>query len=159
MRARPHERREEIVDAMNPGVTQFETRARRLREAVGALRADRRARLERSPLDGITDVVDVPIGRRVVVQGEYPMQFFVIESGIAHVSRDDHSLAELGPGDFFGEIALLLGGMRTASVVAATEMRLRVVHRREFARLLRAVPALAECVHDAIERRLAFQAG
>jgi CRP/FNR family cyclic AMP-dependent transcriptional regulator len=147
------------VNPSNPSVTQFETRRRWLDESLRLLRAVRDARRDRAALDRLTDVVDVPAGQRLIAQGDRPLEFFVIEEGAAEVSRDDQPLAELGPGDFFGEIALLQGGTRTASVIAATEMRLRVVHRREFARLLDAVPALKQRVHAAIERRLACQTG
>ena len=68
--------------------------------------------------------------------------------------RDARHLADLGAGDFFGELALLRDGPRTASVVAATDMRVRVVSRQEFGRSMRRLPTLARSVRDAALARL-----
>src|SRR5262245_43972438 len=64
--------------------------------------------------------VNVPAGRLLLKQGGSPDEFFLIQRGRADVIRDGRPIAGLGPGDFFGEIALLRGGTRTASVVATT---------------------------------------
>jgi hypothetical protein len=98
--------------------------------------------------------IDVPAGTRVVGQGERAQAFFLIEHGHATVTRDGRYIADLGPGDFFGEIALLGGGMRTASVVAASDMRVRVVPRHAFAQALRTLPSLARAVRRVSEERL-----
>jgi drug/metabolite transporter (DMT)-like permease len=98
--------------------------------------------------------LDIPSGRRVTHQGGVGGAFFVIERGRATITRDGREIADLGPGGFFGEIALLQDGLRTASVVAATDLRVRVMPRREFARARRTFPTLVRLVQDAAQERL-----
>ena len=64
----------------------------------------------------------------------------MILDGVADVIRDGRPVAALGPGDFFGEIALVGPPFRTATVVARSELDLAVVARREFRTLLRRFP-------------------
>ena len=66
----------------------------------------------------------VPAGKHLLNEGDYAYEFMAIEEGEAEVVRGGERLATLGPGDFFGEIALLEKTMRTASVIAMTPMRL-----------------------------------
>lgn len=66
----------------------------------------------------------VPAGKQLVKEGDYAYEFMAIEEGEAEVIRGGEKLATLGPGDFFGEIAVLEKTLRTASVVATTPMRL-----------------------------------
>ena len=63
-------------------------------------------------------------------------------------------IAELGAGDFFGEIALLEGGTRTATVVATTPLRLIVMSAHEFRRMEQDLPAIADRVRAAVRARL-----
>ena len=72
----------------------------------------------------LAECVTVPAGETIDAERDFAYEFFVIEEGRAEVLRDGRRLAELGPGDFFGEIGLLVTGRRTASVVALTPMRL-----------------------------------
>jgi drug/metabolite transporter (DMT)-like permease len=110
-------------------------------------------RRERWALGRVTGPMDVPAGRRLLRQGESAGAFFLVERGRASVTRDDRQIAELGPGDFFGEVALLRGGERTASVYAGTDMRLRVISQPEFAPAMRRLPTLARFVREvAFER-------
>jgi drug/metabolite transporter (DMT)-like permease len=113
-------------------------------------------RRERWTLARLTGAMNVPAGSRLVRQGAPGDAFFLIERGKATVNRDDRKIDDLGPGDFFGELALLGGGERTASVVAATDMRVRVVPERKFGRAMRKLPTLARSVRDvALERVVA----
>jgi CRP-like cAMP-binding protein len=66
----------------------------------------------------------VPAGHHLVKEGDYAYEFMAIEEGEAEVVRGGERVAVLGPGDFFGEIALLEKTLRTASVIAITPMRL-----------------------------------
>ena len=66
----------------------------------------------------------VPAGKILLNEGDYAYEFMAIEEGEAEVVRGGERLATLGPGEFFGEIALLEKTMRTASVIALTPMRL-----------------------------------
>src|SRR2546423_11158779 len=78
------------------------------------------------------DEVDVTEGRHIVDQGALAWEFFVIIDGEAEVLRDGQHQADLGPGDYFGEIALHEGDRRTASVVAKSPMRIAVMLGRDF---------------------------
>jgi CRP-like cAMP-binding protein len=94
------------------------------------------------------------MGSLLFRQGSVADALFLIEDGRAAVIRDGRRLARLLPGDFFGEIALLRGGARTASVVALTDMRVRVVPRHEFARVLQRLPRLARSLQAMASRRV-----
>jgi CRP-like cAMP-binding protein len=62
-------------------------------------------------------------GKEIVVEGRNGVGFFIIAEGKAAVSIGDHLISVLGPGDYFGEMALLHGGERSATVTADTELR------------------------------------
>ncbi len=76
--------------------------------------------------------LDVEEGRVLTVAGQPGEEFFVVVDGSATVWRQGIRLGQVGPGSFFGELALLDRGDRTATVVADTEMRLIVLTAREF---------------------------
>src|SRR3954451_10121911 len=101
-----------------------------------------------------TDELAVGEGDRLASEGEFAHEFFVIEDGSADVLQDDGRIAELGPGDFFGEIGLLETERRTASVVATTPMRVIVMFKREFKEMEREMPAVADRIRSAIRARL-----
>jgi CRP-like cAMP-binding protein len=101
-----------------------------------------------------TDEVSVPAGRELATEGRFAHEFFVIVDGSAEVVKDGERIAELGPGDFFGEIALLETDRRTASVVAASDMRLIVMFEREFKAMEHDMPDVAERIRAAIRERL-----
>ena len=102
---------------------------------------------------GWTDEVDVPAGKQLMTQDALGYEFFVIEDGHAEVTQDGERIRLLGPGDFFGEIALLETGRRTADVVAESPMQLVVMHRREFKQMQRELPDVAEKIERAIRER------
>jgi CRP-like cAMP-binding protein len=79
----------------------------------------------------------------------------VIESGEAAVWQDDRQLRTLRDGDFFGELAILRTGERTASVVAKTQMRLITVTETGFRQLVKTDPAAAQACEAAIAERSA----
>ncbi len=89
------------------------------------------------------DEIEVVAGRAVVVEGKVGRECFIILSGDAVVSRDGKTIANFGPGDHFGELALLDGGPRTATVTAKTDLSLLVLGQREFLSLLEEVPGLS----------------
>jgi CRP-like cAMP-binding protein len=111
-------------------------------------------RPERRTLARVAAAVDVPAGSRLLRQGTPAEAFFVIERGRASVNQDDRHIRDLGAGDFFGELGLLGDGRRTASVVAATDMRVRVIPEREFEPVLAKLPKLARRVRDISRDRL-----
>jgi CRP-like cAMP-binding protein len=106
-------------------------------------------------LSGWTDEIVVPEGEDLVTEGRLAHEFFVIEDGTAEVRRNGAHVADLGPGDFFGEMGLLETQRRTASVVATSEMRLVVMFEREFRQMEREMPVVADRVRSAIRERLA----
>ena len=69
--------------------------------------------------------------------------------------KDGERIAELGPGDFFGEIGLIETERRTATVVATQPMQLIVMFQREFKQMEQAMPAVADRIRSAIRARLA----
>ena len=89
--------------------------------------------------------VDVDAGAQVVALDDYGSSLYFIEQGEAEVHTDgdrEHERRALGPGDAFGEIALLLTGQRTATVVARTPMRLLSLSEYDFERIRGDVPEL-----------------
>jgi CRP-like cAMP-binding protein len=101
-----------------------------------------------------TDEVSVPEGYALAREGQFAHEFFIIEDGAAEVIADGERIAELGAGDFFGEIGLLETERRTASVVATTPMELIVMFEREFRQMEREMPSVATRVRSAIRARL-----
>ncbi len=101
-----------------------------------------------------TDEISIREGQELATEGRFAHEFFVIEDGSAEVLQGDRRIAELGPGDFFGEIALLETERRTATVRATTPMEVIVMFAREFKRMERELPAVADRVHSAIRARL-----
>lgn len=93
-------------------------------------------------------------GDVVVEQGAMGHEFYVLLSGAAHVSRDGLAVALLGPGDFFGELALLDPYRRDATVTVTEEAYLLEITQREFWELLTRVPALDRKILQALARRL-----
>jgi CRP-like cAMP-binding protein len=90
-----------------------------------------------------SDEVEVSAGRKLVEEGHLGHEFFLILEGKAAVSRSGKAVAEVGPGQYFGELALLDRGPRTATVVADTDMKLLVLGQREFLGVLDEIPGLA----------------
>jgi rhodanese-related sulfurtransferase len=93
-------------------------------------------------------VITVSPGTRIVSQGESPEFFYVVQSGLVQVFRETQdrirtNLTELGAGSYFGEVALVTGQPRTASVEAKEESSLIEVSKEEFDRLLDQNPQLA----------------
>jgi CRP-like cAMP-binding protein len=94
----------------------------------------------------------LPYGRPAV-QGDFGYRFFVILDGSAVVRVDGEQVAELGPGDFFGEMALLgEEGRRTAEVEATSRMRCASVMTWDFRTLLDEQPAIRTKVEAAIAK-------
>jgi CRP/FNR family transcriptional regulator, cyclic AMP receptor protein len=104
-------------------------------------------------LAGWVDEAGIDAGREIIHEGSTAYEFFVILDGEAKVLRGNDEVGKLGPGDFFGEIALEGHEPRTASVVAETPMRLAVMFEREFHLMEDELPAVAARIREAIEAR------
>jgi CRP/FNR family transcriptional regulator, cyclic AMP receptor protein len=98
--------------------------------------------------------VDFADGRTIVRQGEVGTGFFMVTSGGARVVRDGTTIAEYGPGDFFGELSLLDGGPRIASVVATAPTNCLAIASWDFEALLESQPRLAIAILKGVARRL-----
>jgi CRP/FNR family cyclic AMP-dependent transcriptional regulator len=101
----------------------------------------------------VAQLVDVTTGAEVAMEGDFAYEFFAIEEGTAEVRKDDRVLARLGPGEFFGEIGLLVTGRRTASVVATSPLRLVAIFDQPFRRLERSHPDVAAQLREAVQQR------
>jgi CRP/FNR family cyclic AMP-dependent transcriptional regulator len=99
--------------------------------------------------------VSVPAGRVLCREGGPGHEFFVLEEGSATVTVGGAQVATFGPGDFFGELALLDGsGARTATVTAESDAQVLVLTAAEFRSLLESEPTVAVRMLPAIGRRL-----
>jgi CRP-like cAMP-binding protein len=100
---------------------------------------------------------DIPVaeGHVLVREGDRGLEFFVIVSGRAKVSRKGRKVGELGPGDFFGELSLLIDADRNATVTALTPMEAIVLSRREFEAALADAPRMTRKIMSGMARRLA----
>ena len=98
--------------------------------------------------------VTVPPERVLVEEGTIGREFFLIVDGQASVRRNGRRIATLGPGQYFGELALLDRRPRSATVISETEMLLLVLGQRQFNGVLDAVPSLSRKLLSAMATRL-----
>jgi CRP-like cAMP-binding protein len=108
---------------------------------------------ERRQIAASADEVDVEEGRHLVREGEFAYEFFVIEEGRAEVLRDDDHVADLGPGDFLGEMGIVGQTRRNATVVARSAMSLIVMTDHDFRGMARSMPAVADRIAAAVQER------
>jgi SAM-dependent methyltransferase len=102
----------------------------------------------------LADEIEVPAAEVLTHEGEREALFYIIATGAATVTREGQKLATLGPGAFFGEMALLTRGPRTATVTADTAMKLLRLDERSFEALLKEAPTVARKVLEGVARRL-----
>jgi CRP/FNR family cyclic AMP-dependent transcriptional regulator len=101
-----------------------------------------------------TDVVAFTPGSTIVEEGLLGETMFVVLSGEAKVVQGKRRLGTVRPGDFFGEVALLDGAPRSASVVAETPLEAIRLYRRTLFKMLEAEPQLALKILDSLVRRV-----
>ena len=94
-------------------------------------------------------------GERLVSEGATGYSFFVLQEGTAKVTRDGEEIATLGPGDFFGELALAGDGRRTATVTATSRVTLAAMFGSQFRLLERELPETAARIKRAATERSA----
>ena len=99
------------------------------------------------------DEIDVAEGTELVRQGEFAYEFFVIEDGAAEVLRDGERIAELGPGDFLGEMGIVGKTVRNATVVTSSPTRVIVMTGQAFRSVARTNPDVASRIEAAVEER------
>ncbi|MFL5797018.1 MAG: cyclic nucleotide-binding domain-containing protein [Actinomycetota bacterium] len=100
------------------------------------------------------DEITEPAGKELVRQGEHSRELFVITEGSVAVTREGRKLNTLGPGDFFGEIALLSGGPRSATVTAETDVAVMILRPAQFTVVLDSEPRIMQAVLRALGERL-----
>lgn len=129
-----------------------------LRRSVAALSAvplfDGFSKRHLRRLAAETDAVEFEPGRAIVEEGQAGEAMFVVLSGTARVVRGDRKVGALIPGDFFGELSALDGGLRTASVVSVTPMEVLRLYRHTLRRMVEQEPALAMGLLEGLGRRL-----
>jgi len=94
-------------------------------------------------------------GEQIIREGEPGDRFYIIRSGDVEVSSEGRPVATLGPGDYFGEIALLKDVPRTATITAKGEVELYALERDEFLSAVTGHPASIEAADAVISTRLA----
>jgi CRP-like cAMP-binding protein len=104
---------------------------------------------------GIADEIAWPQGKAIAKQGQQGREFFVIVEGSADVSIDGKKVGALGPGDFFGEMALLTDKPRAATVTPMTPMRVLVIVDRAFRLLLKDDAGIQAKILSAVAARAA----
>src|SRR6201993_3396298 len=90
------------------------------------------------------DIGDLQAATEIVTEGTIGHEFYLVLSGEATVRRNGRKVATLGPGSYFGELALLDRGPRSATVVADTDMEVVIISQREFMAVLDKVPPVSQ---------------
>jgi CRP/FNR family cyclic AMP-dependent transcriptional regulator len=121
-------------------------------EEVGLLAECSRRQLR--AIARISEVIEVPEDTVLARSGAAGEEFFLILDGSARVEVSPRKRSRLKPGEYFGEMSLLDGGPRSASVIAETPLRLLVIKRRDFSTLLREAPELTQSLLATLSRRL-----
>jgi CRP/FNR family cyclic AMP-dependent transcriptional regulator len=107
-----------------------------------------------SRIAALSNDVEAPAGKVLMRQGDPGREAFVILEGSAKATVRGRKSKKLGPGECFGEMALLHSAPRSATVTAETDMRLVVLSSREFSTLIEDVPSVARKVLAAVAERL-----
>ena len=105
-------------------------------------------------LAGVMDSSSAAVGQEIVKQGDFGYEFMVIEEGTVDVLKDGAKIDEMGPGDFFGELAVLAsGGQRNATIVATSPVKLLTL-TSHYMRVIRdRMPSLGEQIDAVVAPR------
>jgi CRP/FNR family cyclic AMP-dependent transcriptional regulator len=106
-------------------------------------------------LASTADELDLREGTIITREGRPGREFFVLISGTAEVTKKGKEVAQLGPGDWFGEIALLTDAPRTATVKATSPVDVLVITDRRFKTVVETMPSIALKILSTIGERLA----
>ena len=110
---------------------------------------------ELSQIATFAQEISVEAGRELVREGDFSYEFMAIEEGEAEVTRQGEHVADLGPGDFFGEMGLLEKTLRNATVTSTTPMQLVTLTGWDLRRIERNTPEAVERVRRVLESRRA----
>jgi CRP/FNR family transcriptional regulator, cyclic AMP receptor protein len=112
------------------------------------------AKHELRRIAALVDEVEAPKGKTLVREGDQGAEFFVVVEGSATVTRRGRKVATVGPGSFFGELALLDQGPRAATVTADTDMQLLVLSSGAFSAILYDMPSVSRGILRGMAKRL-----
>jgi CRP/FNR family transcriptional regulator, cyclic AMP receptor protein len=112
------------------------------------------SRRDLAEIAGIADEIDLREGKDLTREGGPGREFFILIDGDADVKKGTRRVNRLGPGDFFGEIALVAQRPRTATVTATSPIRALVITDRSFRTLLEHQPTIQGKVMSALAARL-----
>jgi CRP-like cAMP-binding protein len=110
---------------------------------------------ELSQIAPFADEIQVDAGTQLVREGDFSYEFFAIEEGDVEVTRGGEHVADLGPGDFFGEMGLLEKDVRSASVEAKSDLRLVTLTGWDMKRMEKSMPQAVDRVREVLEARRA----
>ena len=110
---------------------------------------------ELAEIASIADEIDLPEGKVLIKEGDSGREFVVLAEGTAEVERGGRKVADIGPGDFVGEIALISKTPRNATVTTTSPVRALVITDRAFRQLIDHSPEIAVGVLTALAERLA----
>ena len=114
---------------------------------------------ELDELAAVIDGVEIEAGTELITFGKDGLVIYFVEQGEADVLNDEGGVAHaLGPGDTFGEIAILVTGQRTATVAARTHMLLLALFDTDFERIRARVPEFERSIRRLISERLSSEA-
>ena len=109
---------------------------------------------ERQMLARVLDDFSAPEGTTLVSQGEYGYEFMVIEDGTVDVIRDGERVDTMGPGDFFGELAVIAsGGQRNATIVATSPVKILTLSAHYMRVIRERMPRIGEQIDAVIAER------
>lgn len=106
----------------------------------------------------VADLIGVPASTELIREGALGREFMVIVEGTVDVKRKGRKINSLGPGDFIGEVALISGGPRNATVTTTRKTSLLALTDRQFWDLLKQVPELQSSVIKGLGERLQAEA-
>ena len=109
---------------------------------------------QRDQVAGMCQELEIEEGATLLREGDFGYAMFAITAGTAEVLKDGVVIRTLGPGDVFGEIAVLSGGRRTATVIAQTPMQLVTVLNRDVWLLEREAPEVGSALRARIDEHL-----
>ncbi len=115
------------------------------------------SRRELGAIASLAEEVDLPDGKVIIREGETGREFFALVEGTAEVRRKGRKVADIGPGDFVGELALLTRRPRTATVTTTSDVRTLVLTDRAFRSLLESTPLIQLKILQALAERVAPQ--
>jgi CRP-like cAMP-binding protein len=96
---------------------------------------------------------EVPEGEEIISEGGFSRELLAIEDGTAEVTRDGEKIADLGPGDIFGEAGMLDDEMRSATVTATSTLKMISMGHFEVKRLKKDAPEVYSAIEELVEQR------